>query len=445
MSEALGTVAIVGGGFSGAMLAARLAERGIASILVDRTGTFGPGLAYSTPFEGHWLNVRADRMSAVEGKPGDFVDWLRDHCPQQADPGGFAPRRLYGEYLQHRLHAARQAHPAMIELVTGEVAAIEGEGVRLADGRVVPAGAMVLATGNPAPKTAGRGSRRVITDPWALTALERIGPEDAVIIVGTGLTMVDMALWLDAAGRKGPITALSRRGLTPRVHGAGHDDPTPPTRAMLSGRPSDRLAEARRLATDSGWRSVMEGLRPVTAGLWTEADATTRARWLRHLRPWWDVHRHRVPPGVDETINRMKFAGRLGVLAGRVERIEAGADGVTLHWRPRDGSSRPPLTGQWLIDCSGPGHAALDDPLTGPLIKAGRARLDPVGIGLDLDAGGRLLTADGSPDARLFALGPPARAAFWETTAVPDIRKRIEDLVDQLARTQAGPPASASR
>lgn len=441
MSDGAERIAIVGGGFSGAMLGARLAERGVACRLIDRTGTFGPGLAYSTPFERHLLNVRSDRMSAVDGRQGDFVDWLRANCPQYADPDGFAPRRLYGEYLQHRLNAVRLAHPGMIELVTGEVSVIGGDEVRLANGRVVKASAVVLATGNPPPKAAGRGSRRVIADPWALTALERIGPEDAVIIVGTGLTMVDMVLWLDATGRKGPITALSRRGLTPRVHGAGHDHPEPPTGAMLTGLLSTRLAEARRLASEGGWRGVMEGLRPVTAGLWAGADAKTRARWLRHLRPWWDVHRHRVPPDVAGTMDRLEAAGRLNILSGRVKRIEAGADGVTLNWRPRDGSDQPPISGQWLIDCTGPGHAALGDPLTGPLIRAGRARLDPVGIGLDLDPEGRLLTADGAPDPRLFALGPPARAAFWETTAVPDIRKRIEGLADRLSDLQA----SASR
>jgi uncharacterized NAD(P)/FAD-binding protein YdhS len=434
-------VVIVGGGFSGAMLAARLAERGLTSSLIDRTGTFGPGLAYSTPFEGHLLNVRSDRMSAVDSRPGDFVDWLRDNCPQHADPDGFAPRRLYGEYLQHRLNAVRLAHPGMIELITGEVAAIESDNVRLSDGRMVGARAVVLATGNPAPKTAGKGSRRIITDPWALTALQRIGPNDEVIIVGTGLTMVDMVLWLDATGRKGRIWALSRRGLMPRVHGAAHDHPEAPTEALKTGPLSHRLREARRLTSDGGWRGVMEGLRPVTAGLWVKADAKTRARWLRHLRPWWDVHRHRIPPHVDEAMKEFQAAGRLTLASGRIERIEAGDDGVSLHWRARDGSAPPPITGQWLIDCTGPGHAALEDPLTGPLITARHARLDPLGMGLDLDAEGRLLSADGSHDPRLFALGPPARAAFWETTAVPDIRKRIEGLVDRLA----GPQATASR
>ena len=159
--------AIVGGGFSGAMLAARLAEAGRASVLIDRTGSFGPGLAYSTPFEGHLLNVRANRMSAVEGRPDDFVDWLRDSAGGRADPEGFAPRRFYGEYLQHRLNATRLAHPERIHLVTGEVAAVEAEGVRLADGTRIAADAVVLATGNPAPRTTPGRSRRVIHDPGA--------------------------------------------------------------------------------------------------------------------------------------------------------------------------------------------------------------------------------------------------------------------------------------
>ena len=110
----------------------------------------------------------------------------------------------------------------------------------------------------------------------SVTALERIGPEDEVIIVGTGLTMVDMVLWLDATGRRGRITALSRRGLTPRVHGAGHDRPGTPTKALLTGRLSGRLAEARRLTSHGDWRGLMEGLRPLTAGLWFAADAGTQ-------------------------------------------------------------------------------------------------------------------------------------------------------------------------
>lgn len=429
------SVAIIGGGFSGAMLAARLAEKGIASTVIDRTGAFGPGVAYSTEFERHLLNVRSNRMGAVEGRPADFLRWLEAHHPRQADPDGFAPRRLYGLYVKDRLAAAEAAHPGLIERVTGEAAAVEGTTVRLSDGRRVEAGSVVLTTGNPAPRAAGRsaGSGRILGDPWAAGALDAIGPDEDVVIIGTGLTMVDMVLWLQARGWRGKATALSRRGLKPRAHGAQHDAPVPATPGLTAGSLSSRLAEGRRLAKATDWRGVMEGMRPLTADLWARAGAVDRARFLRHLRPWWDVHRHRIPPAIDLTITAMETSGRLEIVAGRIDRIDQAGDGVAVTWRPRSGGDRPPLRGAWLIDCSGPGHDPASDPLLGPLLASGRARLEALGLGLDLDDAGRVIGADGTADSKLFVLGPPARAAFWETTAVPDIRKRIETLVAALS------------
>ena len=427
-------IAIVGGGFSGAMLAARLAESGITSTVIDRDADIGLGVAYSTPFDGHLLNVRSNRMSAVEGRPGDFVDWLTALAPKHADPDGFAPRRLYGLYVQDRLAGVEAAHPGLITRVVGQAVAVEDAAVRLADGRLIEADAVVLATGNPAPKTAAPDEveGRVIGDPWAPGALDRIGDEDDVIIVGTGLTMVDMVQWLVARGWRGKATALSRRGLKPRAHEALPDAPATPTGMLKLAPASRRLAEARRMADESGWRAVMEGLRPLTADLWAAADSDLRARFVRHLRPWWDVHRHRIADSIAAALEALEAEDRLTVVAGRVRQINQDETGVTLDWRPRRGPEQPPITGQWLIDCTGPGHDPARDVLTGPLIAVGRARLDALRLGLDLDAQGRVLNADGVPDDRLLVLGPPARAAFWETIAVPDIRKRIEDVVAAL-------------
>lgn len=432
-------VAIVGGGFSGAMLAARLAEAGVASTIIDRTGDFGLGVAYSTPFDGHLLNVRSNRMTAIEGRPDDFVQWLSAHHPDHADPEGFAPRRLYGLYVQDRLAAVETAHPGLIERITGEATAVEGTSVRLADGRTIAADAVVLATGNPAPKTAApeEAGGRVIGDPWATGALERIGDEDDVIVVGTGLTMVDMVLWLQARGWRGRARTLSRRGLIPRGHEARPDTAIPPTDDLLHAAPSRRLHEARRLSGDGDWRGVMEGLRPITARLWQEADIPTRARLVRHLRPWWDVHRHRIADSIAAALAALEAEGRLTVTAGRVSKIEQDAGGVTLSYRPRGGPAQPPLTARWLIDCTGPGHDPARDALTGPLLASGRARLDALKLGLDLDGQGRVLGVDGTPDKRLLVLGPPARAAFWETIAVPDIRKRVEDVVKTLEQLRS--------
>lgn len=432
MSHESRRVVIVGGGFSGAMLAARLAERGLPSALIDATGRFGLGVAYSTPFDGHLLNVRSARMSAVEGRPDDFVAWLVRHAPEHADPDGFAPRRLYGLYVQDRLAGVEAAHPGLIERIPARAATLERGAVVLTDGRRVEGRAVVLATGNPAPKTAS-GHARILSDPWAEGALEGVGPEDQLVVIGTGLTMVDMALWLDGRGWRGRMLAVSRRGLAPRAHGERPDAPLTPGAELTTGPASSRLRAAREAAGRHGWRELMEGLRPVTAELWGRADAATRARWVRHLRPWWDVHRHRIAPRIAAHLDGLTAEGRLTLAAGRIQSIAPEGDRVAVTFRPKGGRVPRTVLADWLIDCSGPGHDPARDPLTGPLIADGRARLDPLRLGLDLDAQCRVLSADGTAEPTLFVLGPPARAAFWETVAVPDVRKRIEDMAAALA------------
>ena len=428
-----GTVVIVGGGYSGAMLAARMAEQGLASTLVDRSGDFGRGVAYSTPFDGHLLNVRSGRMSAVDGDAGHFVRWLETHRPDHADPDGFAPRRVFGDYVQHRLASVDAACPGQITRITGTVAAIAPDAVVLEDGRRLEARAVVLATGNPAPRTAPAGaSGRVIGDPWAPGALDPIGAEDDVLIIGTGLTMVDMLLMLEGRGWRGRATALSRRGLIPRAHGPRPDVAAPLEAGLLEGPLSERLALARTVAGREGWRSLMETLRPLTAGAWQAADPAMRSRIVRHLRPWWDVHRHRIAVSIADALERLKADDRLTLMAGRVVAIRPEAGSVAVDWKPRHGSARPALAAAWLIDCTGPGHDPARDPLTGPLLASGRARMDGLRLGLDLDDEGRVIDAGGQADDRLFVLGPPARAAYWETIAVPDIRKRIEALAGAL-------------
>lgn len=426
MNDASLPVVIVGGGFSGAMLAARLAERGQASVLIERGDAFGFGVAYSTTNDAHRLNVRAGRMGAVADRPDDFIDWLAAHHPDQADPDGFAPRRLYGLYVRNRLTTTETAHPGLIRRLSGAVIAVEGRSAILSTGERVEGRAVVLATGNPAPRTTPTGEAgRIIANPWTPDALTPVRPDDDILILGAGLTMVDVLLTLSSQGWRGRATAVSRRGLLPRAHGQHHDAPIDLPPEALSGPLSARLAVARRLARAHGWRRVMEGYRPITLDLWRAASEAERARFLRHLRPWWDVHRHRIAPEIAAELDQLLGEGRLTVRAGRILDIEASANHVTVHLA---GEAAQTLAAPWLIDCTGPGHDATATPSTAALIAEGRARLDPLRLGLDLDQSGRVRHADGTPDPDLYVLGPPARAAFWETIAVPDIRQRIEAL-----------------
>lgn len=417
------------------MLAARLVEEGRRVVLIERGERPGLGVAYSTSHDSHLLNVRSGRMSARAGRPNDFIDWLAREHPALANPDGFAPRRIYGDYVRARLEAGRAAAGERLKILRAEAVAIDDQGVVLADGGRVEASDIVLATGNPPPRTAraDQDPRLVISDPWAPGALDAVRPSDQVLIVGTGLTMVDVMLMLEDRGWLGRALAISRRGLLPRPHDV--DQPAVAPRPSEPGPLSRRLAAGRRHAEAEGWGVMMDRLRSLNACLWQGLDLTERRRFLRHFRPWWDVHRHRIALEPARRIEALLAEDRLVVRAGRLEGLQVRGGGVEARWRPRGQGTVQVARADRLIDCTGPGHdpARSPNPLIRHLVDSGRARPDPLGLGLDVDAEGRLIDAEGRASDHLLVLGPPALAAFWETVAVPDIRERIENLVVRLA------------
>jgi uncharacterized NAD(P)/FAD-binding protein YdhS len=433
-------VAIVGAGFSGSALAMQLLKRpGVDIILIEKSGVFGRGLAYGTTCPAHLLNVRSGNMSLFPSDGGHFIRWLaaRGHDP---DPEGYAPRALYGAYLQDSLAEAEAAAPERLHRVSRGAVAIEpttgGVVVRLEDGSRVEADAAVLATGNLPPVDPARGLQRLgdryLPDPWAERALSRIGDDDPVALIGSGLTTIDVVLALVHRGWRGRAVALSRRGLLPRPHARVRK----PALGALppEQRPSELLRMIRRRAKDTSWVEVMDQLRLHGQALWLRADAAERGRFLRHGRAWWDVHRHRTAPDVGETIERLEREGRLTVAAGRIASFDRTAEGVALVYRPRGAAEPARLEAAAVINCTGPAFDLTQavDPLLRDLFARGAARPDPLRCSLDVDEHGRVLDLAGVAQPRLFALGPLTRGRLWEIVAVPDIRLQVSAMTDML-------------
>jgi uncharacterized NAD(P)/FAD-binding protein YdhS len=433
-------VVIVGAGFSGAALAVQLLRRTRCAVtLIEASGVFGRGLAYSTPEPVHLLNVRAGRMSLFPDAPDHFVRWLAAEG-RGGDAQAFAPRADYGDYLQAVLGEAEAAAPGRLRRVRGRAVAVRagpaGADVELDGGRAVRGDAVVLATGNGAPApldTAGAealGARHV-GDPWAPGALDAVGPDEDVVLVGAGLTMVDVMLSLERRGWRGRALAVSRHGLLPRTHApveVEREGP-PPGGEGLAG----RLRAFREAAAAEDWRVLTARLRPHLQTTWRRASAKERRRFLRHLRPYWDVHRHRTAPEVGARIQALIDAGRLEVAAGRPLSASPQADGFELRWRRRGGGEET-RRAQRLINCTGPrgDPSRSEDPLLRGLIAAGVARPDRHRLGLDVDARRRVLDAEGRAQPRLFAMGPLTRGAFWEIVAVPDIRGQAAAMAETL-------------
>ncbi|MGN5373316.1 MAG: FAD-dependent oxidoreductase [Sphingomonas hengshuiensis] len=432
-------VAIVGAGFSGTLLAINLLRHdGPAATLIERGDAAGLGVAYGTRRSDHLLNVRAANMSAFPDRPGHFVEWLAAQG-MAADGAAFVPRRVYGAYLRDTLAAARVLAPDRLRVVAGEAVAVDGATVTLADGGTVAVDAVVLAVGNLAPQVppgleAIARHAAYVGNPWDPQATRGLGDGDTVLLVGTGLTMVDVALSLEAQGFGGRMVALSRRGLLPHRHA-----PASPAARPLTERPRPPLSALVRAVRERGqaigWRSAIDELRPFTQGIWAAADADERRRFLRHLRPWWDIHRHRLAPAVADRIDTLVADGRLTLLAGKCCEARTTEGGVAVDWRPRGGDARRTIAVARVISCIGPQGdvARTDDPLLGALVGAGRIRPDAEHLGIEVEATGRVLSAGGDSDERLFAIGPMTRGAFWEIVAVPDLRRQVWDVARYLS------------
>jgi uncharacterized NAD(P)/FAD-binding protein YdhS len=425
-------VAIVGGGFSGTILAAQLARRGIGSVLIDGSGRMGRGVAYSTSEPAHLLNVRAEEMSAWAGEPDHFAKRF------EAEGGGkrgFAERRFFGRYLDDILDEAIVSGNTEVVHQAAVRASRAGEGwlVELDGGEVIEADALALAVGNqePEPLNAfGAAGNRFIRNPWAAEARaavkELVETGGSALLVGTGLTMVDLVLSLESAGHGGKIIALSRRGLIPRSH--ADFDPAPAQRGELPD--GDLLGLwrwLRRRGGEVGWRAAIDSLRPYSPALWQSLSGEQQRRFLRHARPWWDVHRHRIAPEVARTLARLIGEGRLEILAGRIISARNTGDALEVDYRRRGARQPHAASFAYAFNCTGPLHsiARTRDPLLRGLFDTGQVRADHLGIGLDADDRSRV-------GDRAWALGPLTKGRYWEIVAVPDIREQAAVVADDI-------------
>ncbi len=453
------TIAIVGAGFSGTLLALHLLRRcpqPVRITLIERHAQFGRGQAYGTDNPSHLLNVPAARMSGFHDRPGHFVDWLRGLPDGETLVAqGFVPRGQFGAYVRHLLseEVARPENDNRLDLLRGDVLGLSmaegGLTLELDGDRRLAADLAVLAIGNFPPEPPPGAEPRFLDshlyrpDPWSPDALAGIDAEAAVLLIGTGLTMVDAVVSLLDQGHRGPIHAISRRGLLPRRHASAGPRtagaPSPASAAALPGTLAELarfLRTEARQATAEGedWRLVVDRLRPFTQDVWQNFSPADKARFLRHLRPWWDVHRHRMAGAVADRIETARSMGQLQLHTGRIQCIREEAGSAVLTFRRRDGGQGT-LAGAAVVNCSGPAcdYDRITHPLVRSLLAAGIARADELRLGLDVTAACALRDRNGAIARRLFAVGPVTKAAFWEMTAVPDIRRQCEVVAEHIA------------
>lgn len=448
-------LAVVGAGFSAIAVTINalrsLPPSSRIAVIGDDAG-FGRGTAYRTEFYIHRLNVPAGRMSVFPDKPDDFAEWLTNKG-KDLSLDDFASRNDYGLYLRDRLAALLRDRPscAKVDFIKARAAGCvrngdEGMVFTLDNGDCVTAKtvALCLGVGNarlpPAIETAVPSIKsRIVENPWKLDWLQRVGRSDTVCILGTGLTMIDQILALRTHGHRGKIHALSRRGLIPHPHLAKRSHPVTPT--LPEYRVVSELLAALRLQSKNSadWRAIIDGLRPQTQALWQEMTLDQRGRFLRHALPWWNIHRHRIAPGVFQQFEALISAGVVKVHAGFVEGIEESGEKLKLSFRRRSSTEVGSLDVDWIVNSTGMERAGIDhSPLLQEMLKQGLIQEDPLGLGIMVDEVSRTIDSEGRSSASLYAVGALTAGQFWEITAVPDIRTQAANIAAGLTLAICG-------
>ena len=427
-------VTIVGGGAAAVIAARHLLTTATGPVdlrIVEKDDGIGPGLAYRTTHALHTLNNFAGRLSAVPGDPDHLLRWCaRRGVP--ADPRSFLPRKLYGAYLAETLTDLDVPTGGSLTLtqgvVTDLVPAEHGHTVVTDDGRRIEADVVVLALGNPPPRRRPDLEilrERYVADPWAPGLDERAAEAEAILLIGTGLTTVDVAASLHDDHPQLTFTAVSRTLLVPQRHRRStlhpHDAFHPGTTDLdgLVAAVDGRIAEVAEVGGD--WRDVVDAVRGYANELWQGLSAQDQQRFATGLSRRWDTHRHRMAPEMAACIDGMRAAGALEL---------APADSVD------------PTTYDLVVNCSGPApvHTPGWNPLVDRLLSRGLLSAHALGLGLDLDDAGRPRDTAGVVREGIHVLGAARKGLEWEVTAIPDLRAQAVRLADHLAARRVAPP-----
>lgn len=455
-------IAIIGGGFSGLMTLVNAVRHCPTAriVLLERRPNRTPGVAYGACDPVHLLNVPANRMGASSDDVAGFHAWLEAHHPGVYGAGDFAPRRLYGQYLLEFVAARLEGAWNRVCLVRDAVVhmdhAVDGIELLTASGRTCMASCIVLAPGIPPARApwalvaAGAPRSLLMADPWDTGAFDGVPADSPVLIVGSGLTAIDVVIALRERGHKGRVTLVSRNGKLPLPHAQPGEAAHQFTRNDLAGSPAAVMGAIRRAArarmnAGLGWQGALDAVRPFTAEVWRQWSTADRQRFLRHARPVWEVHRHRVPRAVLAVLDELRHAGRLDLVRGHLTHLDGGEQGTVRVTVAVQGGPARTLEVARVFNCIGPATSVRQtaDPLLRSLLMSGMAASDASGLGLLADGNGHVLGENGLADQRIFLVGALRRADSWESTAVPELRVQSEKVAERVAAVLAAADGGA--
>ncbi len=448
MRKAPLTVSVLGGGFTGAAASiaclARI-DRPFRLVVVEPSASLGRGVAYGAHHPLHLLNVRTRDLSVRAGQPGDFLNWAFRQLDQGENHAGlhdglahtFLPRQLFGEYVRERFFEAVEGRGDVELKIVNAVATScvkDANRFTLRFDRAAPLDAdiVLLATAYGLPSSTPTGALA----PFDALPPERINGAKTMTLIGSGLTMVDVLLGARRDGFQGKVTVISKHGQLPRPHASKGVVPRESglsrSKRLSSLTTAVAIACAAAEAHRTPWQAVINSVRSSLQDIWQGLPVEEQARFLRHMRPLWDAHRHRLPLEVHGRLQAEFNEGRAVLLRGQVTKAERDGEGFRLVLRRRGSKETETLAADLAFDCTGH-RPDLASPLIQSLVAQGAVREDAHGLGLAVEPNGQVLSKGGAPTRDLFALGPLCQGSLWEITAVPEIVRQCDAAAQSLA------------
>lgn len=466
-------ICIIGDGFAAAVGVLRLLRTVPGKFDVTVVGpaeTIGRGIAYATPLREHLVNGLAKTFGVVPEQPDHLSAWVEARVaalgwtpPLGVPPTEtFVPRQLYGTYVQETLAQELHRNADHVNLAHLRQRAVDlirdGEGylVSLANGQKVVADIVVLATGL-VPKPPVRIMRddgqvqpypkRLLRDPWNPDAWRPLATAREVLIIGSGLTALDFMLSAEAAGFRGRYTLLSRRGLLVQERA---DVPAWPRGLDPKQLPADLhglLREVRRIrreihAQGGHPQQIVSTLRPHLPALWRAASLRDKQRFIRRLRPFWEISLHRAAPVSGQRLAALQEHQRVQQKVGSLLELRDTQQGrVAVQWRPRGATQATSFDVDWVVDAHGYEFdwARIDDPLVCKLLKNGLVRPHATGFGIDAKADtGQLTDVHGKLQTSLLAIGHPLRGVNWESNSIGEQVLQASSAANAIAVLLAG-------
>jgi uncharacterized NAD(P)/FAD-binding protein YdhS len=446
-------ILVIGNGAAAAATVYNLCRQSkdkIEITVVGESSSLGAGMAYGTIYREHLLNVPVGKISAAADNSDHFFDWLNSNKASIApelrsfDRTSFMPRSVYAKYLGALVRdtLTESTHASFQEKRARALGAEENSGalsVLCSDGQTLHCDHLVLAMGNRPPRFPGKHSSMsfpsAVSNPWDKSAdFSELQNSDTVVLLGTGLTAVDVLTRLRTEGFMGTVIMLSRHGLLPQPHQA--HDAVAIDWANSGHTPRELLRTFKQaLLSGSNWRGTIDSLRPHTQRLWLGFSNWQKRQFLRHLRTIWDTHRHRMAGSVASFMQNELESGNTSIVSGQLASVTESADTLDVQFKSKVGKSLDTICARLLVNCTGSDFDWRDDTLTSSLFHGGLAQPGSLGLGLLCNESGEILDCSNQPSKNIHAIGSLLAGTLWESTAMPEIRIQARQCAERITKS----------